>query len=306
MALIDKMKEADEQHSISEVLSSIDSLRAAVEQTLQSQKEIIDRQNELTQAMNQLSTSQPPAQPSTLPLDAVTKSRLAEIEKTLAAVAEQLSTSEAVKLPDGSSVRRSDLDAHTMMKTISATLQTMTSSSAELADAVRKRGNIKIDTSALTAHVVAQLDQQLARAVAPRLDAVGEKLDDYEQRVDELGAAKVGAVAESLDELDEKVGRVDAKVQEARKLLDWRGLGLVAAALLPLAIIGLSFAIVLGLAGNVLGIGPLAAWVWSCFAEADVWWVRLLIVAGALAGIAGLVFLVIRGGKRLFDWYRGW
>lgn len=76
-------------------------------------------------------TSQQREQPSKPQLDDETRSRITEIEKTLAAVASQLSSSEAVKLPDGSSVRRSDLDAHAMMTGIERQLATTAQSSAK-------------------------------------------------------------------------------------------------------------------------------------------------------------------------------
>ena len=103
--------------------------------------------------------------PIGLPLDAETKKRLNEIEKTLSAVAQQLSSSEVVKLPDGSSVTRADLAAYTMTQKISEELKTTTSASADLAEAVRKRGHVRIDTGKLTEHAVKVLDDRLAEAV---------------------------------------------------------------------------------------------------------------------------------------------
>ena len=95
------------------------------------------------------------------------RNRLAEIEKTLAAVASQLSASEAVKLSDGSSVKRSDLDAHSMMTRTGQSVDTMAQSSAELAEAVKKRGRVTIDVDKVNAHFAGQLDSRLQRALDP-------------------------------------------------------------------------------------------------------------------------------------------
>ena len=144
MGLLDTMKQANEQQSTTEMLEEWTSRLPAVEQQLSKPTKtvadltafvkVMDEQQEAR--MKRLSTSQPHEQPSRPPLDNETRSRIAEIEKTLAAVASQLSSSEAVKLPDGSSVRRSDLDAHSMMARIEKQLATTAPSSTELAEAV--------------------------------------------------------------------------------------------------------------------------------------------------------------------------
>ena len=122
MGLLDTMKQANEQQSTTEMLEEWTSRLHAVEQQLSKLTKtvadltafmkVMDKRQEAR--MKRLSTSQQHEQPSRPPLDNETRSRIAEIETTLAAVASQLSSSEAVKLPDGSSVRRSDLDAHSM------------------------------------------------------------------------------------------------------------------------------------------------------------------------------------------------
>jgi len=107
------------------------------------------------------------------------RNRLAEIEKTLAAVASQLSASEAVKLSDGSSVKRSDLDAHSMMTRTGQSVDTMAQSSAELAEAVKKRGRVTIDVDKVNAHFAGQLDSRLQRALEPSVARLEQALDGF-------------------------------------------------------------------------------------------------------------------------------
>ena len=193
-----------------------------------------------------------------------------------------------------------------MMNEMKKSIVEMASSSTDLADAVRKRGQVVLNIDDLTRRAAAQLDQQLARALAPRLDAIAARLDAHERRVNGLGTDKVGAVAASLEALDQQLDRVGHKVEKARKLVDWRGLGLVAAALLPVAIIALACAIVLWIGGDVLGVGPLAHWAWASFARAQTWWVKALIGAGAIGGVIALSWLIYTIGHWIYEKYQGW
>lgn len=195
MGLLDTMKHADEQQSTTEMLEEWTSRLPAVEQQLSKLTKtvadltafvrVMDEQQEAR--LKRLSTSQQHEQPSRPQLDDETRSRIAEIEKTLVAVASQLSSSEAVKLPDGSSVRRSDLDAHSMMTRIEKQLATTARSSAELAETVKKRGNVRIDTARLEQHAVKVLDARLAKAVEPSIVRVEKTLTGFERQAAELG-----------------------------------------------------------------------------------------------------------------------
>jgi hypothetical protein len=169
--------------------------------------------------MKRLWTSQQHEQPSRPPLDNETRSRIAEIEKTLAAVASQLSSSEAVKLPDGSSVRRSDLDAHSMMARIEKQLATTAPSSAELAEAVKKRGRMVIDTAKLEQHAVKVLDARLASAVEPSNGQVEQTLAGFERQVAVLVAQRTVAAAQEVERVVAKADEVLAGVRGAERRL---------------------------------------------------------------------------------------
>jgi hypothetical protein len=153
------------------------------------------------------------------PLDNETRSRIAEIEKTLAAVASQLSSSEAVKLPDGSSVRGFDLDTHLMLARIEKQLATTARSSAELAEAVKKRGRVVIDTAKLEQHTVRVLDTRLAKAVELSIGRVEQTLAGFERQVAELGAQRTVAAAQEVERVVTKADEVLAGVRGSERRL---------------------------------------------------------------------------------------
>ena len=189
MGALDRIKQADEQQKTTELLENLISQHDAnMQQIAKLTNTVADlteyvkvMDEEQTTRLDRLSTSRQHELPSTLPLDAETKKRLNEIEKTLSAVAHQLSSSEVVKLPDGSSVTRADLAAYTMTQKISEELKTTTSASADLAEAVRKRGHVRIDTGKLTEHAVKVLDDRLAEAVEVPVQRVKKTVEGLEE-----------------------------------------------------------------------------------------------------------------------------
>lgn len=321
MGLLDTMKQDDEQRSTMETLAELTSRLPAVEQQLTKLTKtvadltgfvkVMDEQQD--RRMTRLSTSRQPEQPSTLPLDDETRNRLSEIEKTLAAVAAQLSSSEAVKLPDGSSVKRSDLDAHSMMTRIENQLATTTASSSELAEAVKRRGRVVIDTDKLTAHAITVLDDRLARAVEPVAERVEQGLVGFEQKVASVGSTQVEEAMRQLAAVEDKADKVVKAVRSAEGLVEalsarvtWTAVGRLALALLPLAAVLLMIGGLVGGVAYAAGFGPLLGWAWGSFTAADVWWVKALIAVGTLAGVATFGWVVWQLALKLGDDFRHW
>lgn len=272
---------------------------------------VMDEQQEAR--LKRLSTSQQQEQPSRPQLDDETRSRIAEIEKTLAAVASQLSSSEAVKLPDGSSVRRSDLDAHSMMTRIEKQLATTAQSSAELAEAVKKRGRVVIDTVKLEQHAVKVLDARLAKPVEPSIVRVEKTLRGFDLQVTEVGTQRTVAVTPEVDRVVAKTDEVLAGVRAAERRLAalegkvaWTAVGRMCLALLPLAATLLVLGGLTMATAHALGFWPLLNCAWSSFATAQVWWHKELIALATLAGVGGFGWLVGLGGRWVADKYRGW
>lgn len=314
MGLLDTMKQEDGQQRITEMLEALISQHDADRQQIErltrtvadltSYVKVMDE--EQTKRMDHLSTSRQLELPSTLPLDAETKKRLNEIEKTLGAVAQQLSGSEVVKLPDGSSVTRADLAAYSMTTKISEELKSTASASADLAEAVRKRGHVRIDTGKLTEHAVKVLDDRLAEAVEVPVQRVEKAVAGLEERVISLGAKKLAEVTDRAHEVVSAVGRAERRVEQLSARVTWATVGRMCLALLPFTV---AFIMLTGMVGGItqmLGLGPLLGWAWDSFAVASVWWAKVLIALAALGGCALFGWLLWWLGEKLSESFLGW
>ena len=314
MGALDRIKQADEQQKTTELLENLISQHDADRQQiakltntvadLTGYVKVMDE--EQSRRLDRLSTFQQHEQPSTLPLDAETKKRLNEIEKTLSAVAQQLSSSEVVKLPDGSSVTRSELAAYTMMQRINEQLKTMASASGDLADAVRKRNIHRVDVSKLSEYAVKRLDASLSKAVEAPVQRVEQVVAGLEARVGTLGEEKLTEVVSAADEVGRAVGRAERRVEQLSSKVTWTAVGRMSLALLPFAAVFIVFGGLIGGITQAVGLGPLLGWAWESFAEATAWWSKGLIALGALAGVGLFSTLIWWLGHKLHENYKYW
>lgn len=247
------------------------------------------------------SISQQHEQPSQTQLDDETKNRLSEIEKTLSAIAEQLSASGAVKLNDGNTVKQSDLDSYSMMQSLTSTMQTMTSALGELKRVVGNGRTIRVDMDRLSAHAVSVLDERLSEAVKAPIKSIESTLEGFEHRVASLGAERLSeihkAVEKSLSELDE----ARQKIEAIEHRVTFVGIGRLALAVLPLfASLLLVGGLVWGL-GSMFGIGPLFSWAWASFAATSAWWAKALIAAATIGAAVLFVWLVLRVSRWVYE-----
>ena len=247
------------------------------------------------------SISQQHEQPSQTQLDDETKNRLSEIEKTLSAIAEQLSASGAVKLSDGSTVKRSDLDSYSMMKQLNSYLTKTTSALDELKQVVGNGRTVRVDIDRLSAYTVDVLDQRLSQAVEAPIKRVESTLEGFEHRVASLGTERLSevhrAVEESLSELNEARRNIEA----VERRVTFVGISRLALAVLPLfASLLLVGGLVWGL-GSMVGIGPLFGWAWGSFMAASLWWQKALIAAATLGGAALFIWVVLRVSRWVYE-----
>ena len=241
-------------------------------------------------------------------LDDETKNRLNEIEKTLDAVAKQLSDKRVVKLSDGSSVSASDLQAHSMMKQISSDLTKTTSALGELKKTVGNGRTVRVDMSKLSEYAVGVLDERLSVAVEERVQRIESILDGYEQRVADIGAQKVAEAAQKVDTVIDKANKAVASLERNESRLEalegripWTTVGKVALAVLPLfASLLLVGGLVWGV-GSMVGIGPLFGWAWGAFTAASLWWQKALIAAATLGGAALFIWVVLRVSRWVYE-----
>jgi hypothetical protein len=315
MSTLDKIMQ--EQQAL-EMLASLMSRLDAVE----------DQERELTKANNATSgflkamdeahtaafkrleglISQQPEQRSQTQLDDETKNRLSEIEKTLDAVAKQLSDKRVVKLSDGTSVPASDLQAFSMMKQIKAGMTTMTSALDELKKIVGNGRTVRVDMNQLSEYAVGVLDERLSVAVEERVQRIESTLDGYEQRVANIGAQKTTEAAQKVDTVIDKANKAVASLERNESRLEalegripWTTVGKVAIAVLPLfASLLLVGGLVWGF-GSMVGIGPLFGWAWGAFTAASLWWQKALIAAATLGGAALFVWLVLRVSRWVYE-----
>lgn len=259
------------------------------------------------------STSQQHEQPSQTQFDDETKSRLSEIEKTLAVVAKQLSASGAVKLPDGSIVKRSDVDAYLMMQSLQCRLETTTTALSELKHVVGNGRTVRVDIDRLNDYTVRLLDQRLSQAVEAPVKRVESTLEGFEHRVSSLGADKISEAAQRLDQTPAKaedvvatVSRTERHLKALEGHLTWTTVGRICLALVPLAMV---LVILGGLtmgAFYALGFGPLLGWAWASFEAASSWWAKGVIALATLSGVAGFAAVVRRLGERLREEFGTW
>lgn len=315
MSALDKLKE---QQAASDMSAALTSRLEAVEEQTRELTNAVNKVSGFLKVMDEAqsaelkrlsgSISQQHEQPSPTQLDDETKNRLSEIEKTLAEIAKQLSASGAVKLSDGTEVRRSDLDAFTMMKDLKSQQDTMTTALADLKQVVGDGRTVRIDMNRLSEYAVRVLDERLAQAVEGPVQRVEHTLDEVEQRVAAIGTQKVSEAAQAVemvtdkaDELVASVGDAGRRLESIERRVTFVGISRLALAILPLfASLLLVGGLVWGL-GNMFGIGPLFGWAWASFTAASAWWAKVLIAVGTLGGAGLFVWLVLRVSQWIYE-----
>lgn len=317
MSVLSKLQD---QQPTSETSSPSMSRLDAIEQQLSKLTKAVSDLSSYVKVMDEVHTtkltaltSQRHEQPSTLPPDDETRSRLIEIEKTLASLVKTVSDDRVVKLPNGESVRASQLDSLMLTRQISERVETMSRSSAELAAAVNKRGRIVIDTAKLEEHAVAVLDQRLAKAVGPSVARVEKSMAGFETRVAAVGAQRVAEASQEVEEMTGKADDMVAAVRAAAGRLEalerevtWTAAGRLCLALLPVSAVLLVIGGLVGGVAYAAGFGPLLGWAWGSFTAAQAWWAKALIALGTLGGMAGFGAVVWWLAKRLGEDFRHW
>lgn len=307
MSALDKLKEQRASETSEALMSRLEDVEEQTRQLTNAVNKVSGFLKAMDEAQSaeikRLSRSilQQHEQPSQTQLDDETKNRLSEIEKTLSAIAEQLSASGAVKLSDGSTVKRSDLDSYSMMKQLNSDLTKTTSALDELKQVVGNGRTVRVDIDRLSAYTVDVLDQRLSQAVEAPIKRVESTLEGFEHRVASLGTERLSevhrAVEESLSELNEARRNIEA----VERRVTFVGISRLALAVLPLfASLLLVGGLVWGL-GSMVGIGPLFGWAWGAFTAASLWWQKALIAAATLGGAALFIWVVLRVSRWVYE-----
>jgi hypothetical protein len=186
-----------------------------------------------------------------------------------------------------------------MMQRLERTMNTLSSTSSELAREVHEKAQLRVDAD------------KVAAAVADRTLTEYDKRVEAALRAQEVRMASVGEVQASraLEQLAEAVAASQSserKLEALRQALTWGGVGNVALALLPFCLATLTVALGMWGAGAMLGVGPIFGWIWASFESADLWWTKLSIGLGGLTLASAVGWAVFKSGTWVADKYRGW
>lgn len=307
MSALDKLKEQRASETSEALMSRLED----VEEQTRQLTNAVNKLSGFLKAMDEAqsaeikrlsrSISQQHEQPSQTQLDDETKNRLSEIEKTLSAIAEQLSASGAVKLSDGSTVKRSDLDSYAMMQSLKSTMQTMTSALGKLTAQVKAKSRVSLNADEVAEVMSRRVTQHFDHAVQEPADGLRSDLQGLREKMSTLGTERLSevrtAVEKSLSELNEARRNIEAM----ERRVTFVGISRLALAVLPLFA---SLLLVGGLVwdlGSMFGIGPLFGWAWGSFMAASLWWQKALIAAATLGGAALFIWAVLRVSRWVYE-----
>ncbi|MDK8768948.1 hypothetical protein QP932_10640 [Corynebacterium freneyi] len=226
-----------------------------------------------------------------------------ELTKTVKTFGEMLAGSEKVVLADGSETTRRDVDAASTARRLEKEMKALTSTSETLAREVAAKSKVSLDTdkvvSLMTERFASQFDKAIedrAAETAAAIDAIGRRMGHE---------APQGRAARRLEKATAVIEDSADRMERAGKKLQWAGVGQIAMALVPLALVVFGVGLIVDLGARAWGIGPIFTWVWDGFEAASGWW-KVPWALGGLSGAAGLTALAWWLGARLHDRYRGW
>ncbi len=307
MSAKDRIEQQEREESLSEMSALVEQLRNERQEDRRVLAQLIESQNTLTSMVEELSTSMNSGASSngpdaTLKLGGV-KKRLTSLEEAVTALGASLASSETVRLADGSSLKKSDVEALALMEKTAAQIADLRSS---LLREMATKARLRIDEDKLIAGLASKLETGLGPQITDSMQRVEEVVRAHERRLDALGEKKVTEMKETLQEATKGLERAEKTAAQLKGALTWAGVGKVAVALLPLALVGLAVAVLLGIGGQLFGVGPVFGWAWASFAAAEAWWLKLIIALATVSGALGVCWAVYRLGRKLAEVYRGW
>lgn len=304
------IEQQERDQSFSEMCASVKEMRSGQEEILRVIEQMIASQNSLTSMMEEDSTSTDSAEASNTndvltKLDGVTK-RLMLLEEGVEVLGASLKSSEVVQLDDGSSLKKSDVAAHTLTKRIMAETLALRSEQTRLAAEVRAKAAVNVDDEKLARILMSRLESSFDRKVTGFAERVEKALSAQEARLAFVGEERISKVDAQLDTANRRLERAEKVASELSGALTWKGIGKVALAMLPIALVLLAVAMLLGSVGQLFGIGPVFGWAWGLFSAAETWSEKLIIAALTIGGALGVCWAVVLLGRKLRETYRGW
>lgn len=290
----------------SEQLKQIDETLRALIDTMRNQserlKKIEEEQARVASALSSQSSTSTISLPDSLTSDVdAIKLTLNKQSEMLAALSETVSDKRVVKQSDGSVVSGSELQAHSMMKTLSAELARMTSSLNNLTASVKAKSNVTLNAEKVAEVVSRRVTEHFDQAVDVPMQGLRSDLEGLRSEMGALGNEKLAEVEKSVEGSLKYLNDARRNIEDIERRVTFVGIGRLTLATLPvfasLLIVG---GLVWGL-GTMLGIGPVFSWAWASFAAASIWWHKVLIALATLGGAAGFIWLVLRLARWIYD-----
>lgn len=290
----------------SEQLKQIDETLRALIDTMRNQserlKKIEEEQARVASALSSQSSTSTISLPDSLTsdIDAI-KLTLNKQSEMLAALSETVSDKRVVKQSDGSVVSGSELQAHSMMKTLSAELARMTSSLNNLTASVKAKSNVTLNAEKVAEVVSRRVTEHFDQAVDVPMQGLRSDLEGLRSEMGALGNEKLAEVEKSVEGSLKYLNDARRNIEDIERRVTFVGIGRLTLATLP---VFASLLIVGGLVwslGTMLGIGPVFSWAWASFAAASIWWHKVLIALATLGGAAGFIWLVLRLARWIYD-----
>lgn len=310
MGIMDKLemqqREQSEVQQTSEILSELLDRLEGIEKN---QRAVVKASNETTQNMSrvwveleQMQQQMQQREPCDASANDLHEKTLTKLAMTQIEILELLGSSKSVSLPDGSAVTVADVSAHGLMLKVRDRISVLETTNSRLADEVGRKRSVIIDHEKLAGHLVPRLEKQLKvheqAAQTAFTEASAPMLAELERGRTELSdaGARIHLQMRKAGEQVEKLGGV----------VSWRMVGQVSMALLPLALVTF---VVFGMAQTIwaaFGLQPIMQTVWGGFQGASEWYWKLAIAGGAFVVLVAFFWLLLRLGKKLHDWYRGY
>lgn len=232
--------------------------------------------------------------------------RVGKLTKLVGEIGATLSDEQQVQIADGTSVKKSDLDALKIARETSEKLEGWSSEIEKLRVEVSRKSQLKVNEAKVAGVITDRLEAEIDTVVTKSTEKLQERLSEHVERLEAESTKKLDETLENLARATAAFEKFEGKAARLRASLTWAGIGRVAAAAVPMLLVLLVLAITVGATSKMLGLYPIYSWVWASFETAGAWWSKLLIALGGVGSAAGLLALALFGGKKLSDIYRGW
>lgn len=301
-----QQREENEQQQILEVLSDLHGRLDGIETN---QREVVSTTNASTQSIIRIWTELEQMRQLMQPLPHSGASVNESFGKTLTTLAntqkevlEVLSGAKNGKLPGGSTITDSDQSAHALMRILTEQMKGLTETDSKLAEEFRRKRTVNINYEKLATHLIPGISKELRtqeRAIRVAwADAAAPVLE-------ELKTSRA-AISETGSQINAEVKRIGDQVGKLRRTVTWHTVGQMGAALMPFA---LATTVVFGMAQTLwaaFGFRPILQTLWAWFLCTPEWYWKLAIGIGTLLVLATFSWLIVRLGKNLYEWYRGY